>query len=100
MIKERRKTISDNLITDNVYQNLLGYTFFKLQDMEVTQINIIKTLLPKNISNATIARIINDIILEAKATKGSVASQIRSMNKQSTEVDELLADIEKEMMNG
>lgn len=100
MIKERRKTISDNLITDNVYQNLLGYTFFKLQDTEVTQANIIKTLLPKNISNATIARIINDIILEARATKGSVASQIRSMNKQSTEVDELLADIEKEMMNG
>ena len=100
MIKERRKTISDNLITDSVYENLLGYTFFKLQDMEVTQINIIKTLLPKNISNTTIARIINDIILEAKATKGSVASQIRSMNKQSTEVDELLADIEKEMMNG
>lgn len=100
MIKERRKTISDNLITDNVYENLLGYTFFKLQDMEVTQMNIIKTLLPKNISNATIARIINDIILEARATKGSVASQIRSMNKQSTEVDELLADIEKEMMNG
>lgn len=100
MIKERRKTISDNLITDNVYENLLGYTFFKLQDQEVTQINIIKTLLPKNISNTTIARVINDIILEAKATKGSVASQIRSMNKQSTEVDELLADIEKEMMNG
>lgn len=100
MIKERRKTISDNLITDNVYENLLGYTFFKLQDTEVTQANIIKTLLPKNISNATIARIINDIIMEAKATKGSVASQIRSMNKQHTEVDELLADIEKEINNG
>ena len=97
MIKERRKTIQDKMISPEAYEKILGYTFFKLQDMEVTQKSIIKTLLPKGLSNTTIARVINDIILEARATSGSVASLIKFMNKRNTEVDELMMTIEKEM---
>lgn len=99
MIKERRKTISDNLITSEVYDKLLGYTCAQLEDVDITQRNIINILLPMKISNATIARLINDLIPEAKATAGSVASQIRFINKSSSDLDELVSMLDKELNN-
>ena len=98
MTKQRRKTINDNLISSEQYDKLLGYTFFKLQDTEITQKDIINLLRPKGLSNTTIARIINDTITEARATSGSVASMIHAMDRTNTAVDELMASIDEEMM--
>lgn len=97
-----REVIDDRKITDDVYEQLFGYTCFKLQDKKITQKDIVKLLLPKKISNRTIARIINDIIPEAKATKGSVASIITYLKKKTKKdksiTDMLLREIEKDMM--
>ena len=98
---EPREVIDDRNITDEVYEQLFGYTCYKLQDRAITQKDIVKLLLPKKISNRTIARIINDVIPEAHATKGSVASIINSMRRSTKKkrdiTSRLLDEIAKDM---
>lgn len=94
----RRKVIQDRYVTDDIFQRLLYMVCTKLQDKEITQHAIIQAALPCKLSNGTIARIINELIPSAKATRGSVASQIRLINKpKNNPVDELLILIEENM---
>lgn len=86
---ERRKTIKDEMITDTIFDKLLYTVCNKLLDSEITQRKIINTSLELNLSNQTIARLINELIPTAKATKGSVASQLRAIKKSKSK-DELL----------
>lgn len=95
--REKRKVINDKDISPSLYEKLklkclsLGF--------ELKQKDIIEVLYPLNISNITMARIINELVPNAKATQGSVASMIRFLkqfknSKQlAEELDKMLDDV-------
>lgn len=90
----RRETISDNLITSEILFKLLNYVLSKVDDADnMSQTEIVNVLLPKKLSNITIAKIINILLPNAQATKGSVASLIRHIKSKGSMIDELLKDI-------
>ena len=93
----KRKTISDKMINEELYANALYNLCSKLErdNIEVTQHNIIKILLPMEFSNTMIAGFINDLFPEANATRGSVATQINYLKRKRNETEMLLEEIEK-----
>lgn len=95
----RRKTISDSDITKEILDKILGKMFekFTREEIELTQQNIIKTLLPLKLSNNMIAKIIKEFIPNSSPTAGSVAIQIRNMNKKKNTTQQLLDLIEREL---
>lgn len=99
-VNNRRKVIPDSMITEDVYSELLSFVCVKLDKVEKpTQGNIIDLLIPLKICNATIAKIVNDVIPNAKATQGSIASLIKSRKTSKSLVDELLNKIEEDVAN-
>ena len=62
----KRKVISDKMINEELYAKALYNLCSKLErdNIEVTQHNIIKILLPMKFSNTMIAVFINDLIPE------------------------------------
>lgn len=99
MVTTRRKTIADNEITKEVLDTIMGKMFekFTKEDIELSQQNIIKTLLPLKLSNKMIARIIKELIPDSNPSAGSVAIQIRNINKKNNTIQQLLDLIEKEL---
>ena len=95
----RRKTISDDEITKEVLDVIMGKMFekFTKEEIELTQQNIIKTLLPLKLSNKMIAKIIKELIPDSNPSAGSVAIQIRNINKKKNTTQQLLDLIEKEL---
>ena len=95
----RRKTIADSEITKEVLDIIMGKMFekFTKEEIELTQQNIIKTLLPLKLSNKMIAKIIKELIPDSNPSAGSVAIQIRNMNKKKNTTQQLLDLIEKEL---
>lgn len=95
--KNKRKVISDKIMNDELYAKALFQLCTKLErdDIEVTQHNIIKILLPMKFSNTMIALFINDLIPEANATRGSVATQINYLKRKRNATEMLLEEIEK-----
>ena len=95
----RRKTIADNEITKEVLDIIIGKMFekFTKEEIELSQQNIIKTLLPLKLSNKMIARVIKELIPDSNPSAGSVAIQIRSINKKKNTTQQLLDLIEKEL---
>ena len=93
----KRKIISDKMINEELYAKALYNLCSKLErdNIEVTQHNIIKILLPMKFSNTMIAVFINDLIPEANATRGSVATQINYLKRKRNETEILLEEIEK-----
>lgn len=93
----KRKVISDKIINEELYAKALYNLCSKLErdNIEVTQHNIIKILLPMKFSNTMIAVFINDLIPEANATRGSVATQINYLKRKRNETEMLLDEIEK-----
>ena len=93
----KRKIISDKMINEELYAKALYNLCSKLErdNIEVTQHNIIKILLPMKFSNTMIAVFINDLITEANATRGSVATQINYLKRKRNETEMLLEEIEK-----
>ena len=93
----KRKTISDKIINEELYAKALYNLCSKLErdNIEVTQHNIIKILLPMKFSNTMIAVFINDLIPEANATRRSVATQINYLKRKRNETEMLLEEIEK-----
>lgn len=93
----KRKVISDKMINEELYAKALYNLCSKLErdNIEVTQHNIIKILLPMKFSNTMIAVFINDLIPEANATRGSVATQINYLKRKRNETEMLLDEIEK-----
>lgn len=93
----KRKTISDKIINEELYAKALYSLCSKLErdNIEVTQHNIIKILLPMKFSNTMIAIFINDLIPEANATRGSVATQINYLKRKRNETEMLLEEIKK-----
>ena len=95
----RRKTISDNEITNVILDKIMKKMFekFTREELELTQQNIIKTLLPLKLSNNMIAKIIKEFIPNSNPSAGSVAIQIRNINKKRSTTQQLLDLIEKEL---
>ena len=95
----RRKTIADNEITKEILDIIVEKMFkkFTKEEIELSQQNIIKTLLPLKLSNNMIARVIKELIPDSNPSAGSVAIQIRNMNKKKNTTQQLLDLIEKEL---
>lgn len=92
--RTKRKIINDRDISPSLFEKLKLKC--KKECATLTQKNIIEVLYSLNISNITLARIINDLIPDAKATQGSIASMIRFIKTSQTsknmanELDKLL----------
>ena len=98
----RRKTINDNLITQDIIDKLVIYTYEHLEDIyEFSQADIVKTLISKTtkLSNVTIARVIRAMLPESGATANSVNVIINRLKKRSNEIDELLNELNLEDSN-
>lgn len=95
----RRKTIADDEITKEILDIIMGKMFekFTREEVELTQQNIIKTLLPLKLSNKMIAKVIKDLLPNSNPSAGSVAIQIRNINKKKNTTQQLLDLIEKEL---
>ena len=95
----RRKTISDDEITKEILDKIMTKMFekFTREELELTQQNIIKTLLPLELSNNMIAKIIKEFIPDSNPSAGSVAIQLRNINKKRNTTQQLLDLIEKEL---
>ncbi len=93
----KRRVIPDKIINEELYAKALYNLCSKLErdNIEVTQHNIIKILLPMKFSNTMIAIFINDLIPEANATRGSVATQINYLKRKRNATEMLLDEIEK-----
>lgn len=98
-IKTRRKTFNDWEISKKAYDIILSKVFekFTREEIELSQQNIIKILLPLRLSNNMIAKVIKDILPDTNPTAGSVASQIRIINRKGNQEQELLDLIEKRL---
>ena len=81
MTKKKKKVIQDKFITDELFNRLLFKTAEQLQDKQFKQIDIYNVLQKYNLSNKTVARIINELIPTAHATQGSVTSLVWNYNK-------------------
>lgn len=95
----RRKTINDSLITQEIIDKLVVYTYEHLENIyEFSQTDIVKTLISKTtkLSNVTIARVIRAMLPESGATANSVNVIINRLKKRSTEIDELLNELNLE----
>ena len=95
----RRKTISDDEITKEIFDKIMSKMFekFTREELELTQQNIIKKLLPLKLSNNMIAKVIKEFIPDSNPSAGSVAIQIRNINKKRSTTQQLLDLIEKEL---
>ena len=95
----RRKTINDSLITQDIIDKLVIYTYEHLENIyEFSQADIVKTLISKTtrLSNVTIARVIRAMLPESGATANSVNVIINRLKKRSNEIDELLNELNLE----
>lgn len=95
----RRKTINDSLITQDIIDKLVVYTYEHFENIyEFSQTDIVKTLISKTtkLSNVTIARVIRAMLPESGATANSVNVIINRLKKRSTEIDELLNELNLE----
>ena len=95
----RRKTKTDNEVTKEILDKIMNKMFekFTREELELTQQNIIKTLLPLKLSNNMVAKIIKEFIPNSNPSAGSVAIQIRNINKKRSTTQQLLDLIEKEL---
>lgn len=98
-VTTRRKTIADSEITKEILDKIMSKIFekFTQEELELTQQNIIKTLLPLKLSNNMIAKVIKELIPDSNPSAGSVAIQIRNINKKRNTTQQLLDLIEKEL---
>lgn len=95
----RRKTINDSEVTAEIFNKITDKLIdkFLTSGDELSQHNIIKSLLPLKLSNNMIARIIKFLLPDSNPTSGSVASQIKAMERKSNQSQELLDLIEREL---
>lgn len=98
--QRKRKIINDRDISPSLYEKLKKKCLNNIAHRPIKQRDIIEVLYDLNISNVTLARIINDLVKGAKATQGSVASMIRFLkqsDKSKTMADALDKLLEDEL---
>ena len=90
--REKRKIINDRDISPSLFEKLKNKC--KRECLTLSQKNIIELLYPLNISNITLAKIVNDLVEGANATQGSIASMIRFLKQSEKSVD-MAKELEK-----
>lgn len=98
MVRQHRKVIEDKLITEEILGKIIAKVYATVSNpYDIGQQDIVSACIPLKLSNATIARVINEMIPNSKATVGSIASLIRFMNNKKKLLDELLIELEKDL---
>ena len=95
----RRKTINDSLITQDIIDKLVVYTYEHLENIyEFSQTDIVSVLMHKTtkLSNTTIARIIRAMLPESGATANSVNVIQNRLKQRNNVIDELLNELNLE----
>lgn len=98
-VTTRRKTINDSLITQDIIDKLVVYTYEHLDNIyEFSQADIVSVLMKKTtkLSNTTIARIIRAILPESGATANSVNVIQNRLKQRSNLIDELISELNLE----
>lgn len=96
--RKRRQTIPDSIINLAMYEKIMYKICDKIMSNcdELTQKNICIQGLKLNLSNKTIARLVKDLIPEAKPTANSIAQMINWIRKE----DKLLAEMDRLLEGG
>lgn len=98
-VMTRRKTINDSLITQDIIDKLVVYTYEHLENIyEFSQTDIVSVLMHKTtkLSNTTIARIIRAMLPESGATANSVNVIQNRLKQRNNIIDELLNELNLE----
>lgn len=91
----RRKTIDDKLITNDIFDKIVAKVLDKFDNIyDLKQSHLLPILLDMNLSNKTIARVINYLLSGANATEGSIASLIRANKNKNDLLNDLLEKLE------
>ena len=94
----KRQTISDEFVTDEMVTTIVNMVYGKVDNVfDVSKKDVIKILMKTKLSNATIARVVNQIFPGAQCTKGSVASMIKHIRTQESIIDNLLSEVERDI---
>lgn len=97
---KRKQTIHDSLIDDITLDKIIDMVFNKVQNpADTSQKEVVKVLLNTRLSYSTMARVVNGIFPMARATKGSIAQLVRNIKMQDSNIDELLAELQKEILD-
>lgn len=95
MTKSRRQTISDSLITSEMQKKIAVKVLEKVEDIyNISQIELVRIMLDMKLANETIAKVVNNILPNARATRGSIASLVRHIRDKNNLLDELLKELE------
>lgn len=97
--RTRRQTISDSMITDEVFRKLIEKFIMSRDDIsDIKQKDVIEFSLPLKLGNETIAKLVNALVDNANATAGSINQAIRAMTRSRTYsqkmLDELMGKLE------
>lgn len=91
----RRKTISDELITEEILGKLIEKVYSECKEpCAITQLEVVSILLNYKIGNKTIARVVKEILPDSKVTTGSVASLIKYIRQGDDLLNELINSLE------
>lgn len=92
--RSRRKTISDSLIDDELLKKIVQKLYTKVSDIyNPSQLELIDIMLPMGLSNKTMARIVNEMCIECKATENSVRALIKYKRNKDDMLNNLLKDL-------
>lgn len=95
MTKSRRQTISDNLITPEIQEKIAIKLYEQVEDVySISQIELVKLMLDMKLANETMAKIVNKMLPNAHATKGSIASLIKHIRNGNNLLNELLEGLD------
>jgi len=95
MTKNRRQTISDNLITPEIQEKIAIKLYEQVEDVySISQVELVKLMLDMKLANETMAKIVNKMLPNAHATKGSIASLIKHIRNGNNLLNELLEGLE------
>ena len=95
LTKSRRQTISDNLITPEIQEKIAIKLYEQVEDVySISQIELVKLMLDMKLANETMAKIVNKMLPNAHATKGSIASLIKHIRNGNNLLNELLEGLD------
>lgn len=98
--KPQRKTISDAVISDDTVVSVVNMVFDKVENpANISVKDIVEILMHTQLSSVTISRVVNLALPTAKSTPNSINSMIKHIRNMQVDEKELLAQIEKDILN-
>ena len=100
-IRTRRQTISDSMITDEIFRKLIEKFIMSRDDiLNIKQKDVIEFSLPLKLGNETIAKLVNALVDNANATAGSINQAIRAMTRSRTYSQKMLDELMSKLEGG